>query len=140
MPTELQNERIGAAIFAKRKKLVKVALDTNMLTAVGQLKIDIFQELKGKLGKVEFVIPEQVKKEIEKLAKKQGTRRFANVALQLCKKYGVKTVKIEANDADGALRELANRGYKIATNDRELRRRIGERVIFIRQRKFIVAE
>ena len=43
----------------------KVALDTNMLTAMLGLKIDVFEEIKRKLGKVEFIVVRQTLDELE---------------------------------------------------------------------------
>ena len=47
---------------------IKVALDTNMLLSVNELKIDIFQQIREGLGKVDFIVPKQVVAELLKLS------------------------------------------------------------------------
>jgi rRNA-processing protein FCF1 len=56
------------------------------------------------------------------------------------KSYNVSSKKISARNADAALLNMAKSGYLVATNDRELKRRINlasEKVAYLRQKKYI---
>ncbi len=65
----------------------KVVLDTNMLLAIGELKIDVFEEIKKELGKTEFFVPEEVMDELEKLKEKNKTKKMnAGIAEKLIEK------------------------------------------------------
>ena len=55
-------------------------------------------------------------------------------------KNGCKTVKIRALNADDALKKLSEEKTIIATNDKELKKRVKElngQVLFLRQKKFL---
>ena len=119
------------------EKSKRVAMDTNMLTAIGQLKVDVFDEIIGLIGRTNFFVPAQVKQELENLAAKKATKAPVFIARQLMKDYNVREIDTVAKSADDALASLAKIGFYVATNDSSLRKRIGSNVIFIRQRKFI---
>ena len=119
----------------------KVALDTNMLLAIKKLKIDIFEEIKESIGKAEFLIPVQVIKEMQKLSEKnKNMEKASNIALQLIKKNKAKEIQSKEKDADKALIELAKKGIIIATNDKELKKKVLKvkgKILNIRKRKKI---
>jgi len=119
----------------------KVALDTNMLLAIKKLKIDIFEEIKESIGKAEFLIPVQVIKEMQKLSEKnKNLEKASNIALQLIKKNKAKEIQSKEKDADKALIELAKKGIIIATNDKELKKKVLKvkgKILNIRKRKKI---
>lgn len=118
-----------------------IAIDTNMLLAIPQFKVDVLEMAEELLGKQKVVMPEQVYAELSKFAEKKGkTGREAKIALNLAKKRGVKIVKVGAEDADSALLKLAERGFIIATNDKALRKsakRMPARVLYLRKTKFV---
>jgi len=124
------------------EKLNKVVLDTNMLMAIGELKIDIIDGLEEKLGKAEFFVPEEVTDELKKLKEKGRTKKNnAEIAEKIIEKY-CSVLKSKKKNADERIEELAGE-YIIATNDKELRKRIkkkGFKTAFIRQKKVIVIE
>lgn len=122
----------------------KVALDTSMLLSIGELKIDVFEEISKKLGKTQFFVIEPVQKELLKLSK-QGKKLCLNaeIADRLLKLNHAKILKVEEKNADRALEKLSQKGVIIATNDRELRKKIqakSGRIILIKQKKFIEIE
>ncbi len=57
------------------EKLNKIVLDTNMLMAIGELKIDVFEGIEKEIGKTKFFVPEEVLKELEKLKEKNKTKK-----------------------------------------------------------------
>lgn len=125
------------------EKFNRIALDTNMLLAIGELKIDVFDGIENALGKTEFFVPTEVLKEMEKL-KQENKTKAKNVAI--AKKMIEKKCRIlkgENQNADEKMKELAEQGFIIATNDKELRLAIkkkGFKTAFIRQKKVIVVE
>ncbi|MFA4855756.1 MAG: PIN domain-containing protein [archaeon] len=132
MPTRLQNER--------------VALDTNMLLAIRQLKVDVFSEVEKMFGKkVEFAVPEQVLAELKGLALAEGKEMGKSVAIALAEIGGhcVEKKLVEAPDADAALAKMAKQGFVVASNDAGLRKRIkgfGGKVMYLRQSRFLELE
>ena len=127
MPTQLQNKP-------------KIGFDTNMLMAIGQHGIDIFLEVEKMFGKkAEYAIPEQAMQELQTIKEKKPAR----IALEEIKKHQVKTMQVNAPNADQALSKMATEGYTIATNDAALRKRIkgfGGKVIYLRQLRFLEQE
>lgn len=118
-----------------------IAVDTNMLLAIPQFKVDVLGMAEELLGKQKMVMPEQVYAELSKFAEKNGKiGREAKIALNLAKKRGVKIVKVAAENADSALLKLAERGFIIATNDKALRKSAKgkpARVLYLRKTKFV---
>ena len=120
--------------------LKKVAIDTNMLTAILEFKIDVFEEITKKLGKIEFLILEQTIEELEKIKNTKGKeKKKAGFALKVLEKKKWRLEKIPNKNCDDALLELSEKAI-VATNDKELKKRIKEKggeILFIRQKKFI---
>ncbi len=122
-----------------RSRNNKVVLDTNALLSIEELKIDIFEELRG-LGYTDFIVPGAVLEEIEKLSEKGGkASKASRVALQFIEKLRV--VDSPSGSADDSVIYIAEReGASVFTNDRELRRRAkssGIPVIYIRNLKIL---
>ena len=111
-----------------------------MLLNIERFNIDVFSQSRALFGNVEFAIPIQALGELQKLSNGKGkVAKEAKIALELISRKGVKTVHMAAKDADDALLKLAEESI-IATNDRELRDsviKIGGKVLFLRQRKFL---
>lgn len=115
-----------------------VAIDTNILFAISQYKIDVFNEIEKLLGKTNFAITEAIDAELDKLSEKY--KKEVNIARELLKKKKIQIIKTEAKTADASLVELAKQGYTIATADRLLKKRIkgyGARLIYLRQNKYL---
>ena len=122
---------------------VRVAIDTNMLTSMLELKIDVFYEIKKMLGNVEFIIVKQTLYELDKISeRKGGEAKKAQFAKSVLKVKEFKVEDVDAENCDEALLKISGDAV-IATNDSALRKKIRKnngKVIFIRQRKFIEME
>ncbi len=112
---------------------MKILLDTSFLLTAVKYKVDIFEKLKGH----ELVVLNGVKRELETLikAKKRG-KLEAKIVLELLKKNKVKIKKSKIRSVDDAL--VAEKNYVIATQDRELKRKLkGKKIITIRQKRLV---
>jgi len=135
-------------IKMKKKNVLKVVLDTNMLMLPIQLNINITAELDKLLElKYEIVVPEGVIDELKKLLNISNpkTRRIAKFALELAKKFKIIPLRPKVGEStDQLLVRLAKKkDYIICTCDNELRRKIrevGAPVIFLRQMSHLVIE
>jgi len=135
-------------IKMKKKNVLKVVLDTNMLMLPIQLNINITAELDKLLElKYEIVVPEGVIDELKKLLNISNpkTRRIAKFALELAKKFKIIPLRPKVGEStDQLLVQLAKKkDYIICTCDNELRRKIrevGAPVIFLRQMSHLVIE
>ncbi|HIH16233.1 MAG TPA: hypothetical protein HA252_02400 [Candidatus Diapherotrites archaeon] len=121
-------------------KTVRVALDTNFLVWTVKQKVNACREIRRLLGRVEFVVPAQVERELGLLRRKGKTmEKLVNLAEMELKANEVKVIGVNAANADDALVGLALDGCWVATNDRALKARLKERIIFIRQNKLVEA-
>lgn len=118
----------------------KILLDTNMLLAPVQFRADIYGQVTA-----EFFTLDACIEELEKIAArktKAGTQ--AKAALILAKMKGVRIVRAGKKDVDGAIFEAAkNRGFIVATNDRELIKKLkkeGMPFVRLKQKKLIVED
>ncbi|MDH5440097.1 MAG: hypothetical protein OEZ48_10980 [Candidatus Bathyarchaeota archaeon] len=125
----------------------KVILDSNFLFIPFQFKIDILEELKNLVGKLEPVVLSSTIEELEKLAteKTEKTRRQALSALRLTERCTVVNVEIGPTESydDVIVRKAKEWNCSVATNDRELRRRLRVElisVIYLRQKKRLELE
>jgi rRNA-processing protein FCF1 len=119
---------------------LKVIFDSNFFFVPLQVKIDIFSEMMNLLNqKYEPIMLSTTLQELRRIAQK-GTpklRKQAAMALKLtekCRVIDVKRSEDETND-DVVMRIAVQWRSPVATNDRELRRRLRERnlpVIFLR--------
>jgi hypothetical protein len=112
-----------------------------------QFHIDIFRELDELLNqKVETVIPSPVYEEIQRIAcGKSKLAKEAKLALKIAEKSEVLEVKLEPGEStDDLIARLAKEcGCLVATNDRELRRRLRSLmvpVIYLRQKSRLAIE
>ena len=124
-------------------QLTKIALDTNMLMAIGELKIDVFEEIKNQIANPEFFVPEAVIEELQVLKKRNRTKKINAEIAEILIKKNCKIIKNKEKKADKIMEELAEENYIIATNDKELRTKIrkkGFKTAFVRQKKMIVIE
>ena len=109
---------------------MKIILDTNFLIDCAKFHIDYSQELKEyKLFTIKPIV-----KELEKLIKqKKGTH--AKLALQILKHKGIKVLETKEGHVDDLLVDM--KGYAIATNDLNLKKRFEGKIFTIRQKKYI---
>jgi rRNA-processing protein FCF1 len=107
-------------------------LDTNFIIGCVKQKIDFFDELES-MG-LEAVVPEQVIAELERLSKKSEDARLAYKILE----NGFYTKKkLTKKFADNAILEYArsNKSAIVATLDRELRKKLKNKILVIRGKK-----
>jgi len=111
---------------------MKIVLDTNFLVSALKYKISLFDELTGE----ELFIVDKTKHELEKLikGKKASDRQRAKIILALLKRKKIKEIKSKKEETvDDTLARLKN--YVIATQDKELKRRISGKLLIIRAKK-----
>lgn len=120
-------------------------MDSNFLFIPLRFRVDIFEELKRLFGEnVRYIVPSVVVDEL-KLLKENANNSFkkkVDFALLLTEKCRVikEVVKPGENIDDVILRISIERGYVVATNDSELRRRLREKavsVVYLRQQAFL---
>lgn len=119
---------------------MKVILDTNFLIDCIRFKIDIESELMGN----EMFVLESIIYEIEKITKRRTKESsLAKLALNYIKRKGLKILKSKEKDTDLSLLKYSKKGYAIATQDKILKNKLkkeGGKVIYIRQKKYVVFE
>ena len=127
---------------------VKVILDSNFLFVPSQFQLDVFEELSNLLNqRIDPVLLSLTKRELEEIARKGSpkTRQQASLALKLAEKCRVVPVEKDLTEThdDVIVRVAAEWKCPVATNDRELRKRLrkmGVPVIFLRQRRRLELE
>jgi len=91
-------------------------------------------------GKVEFVEPDQVLRELKGLSKEnKELAREARIAMELLEKNGFRTLKMDNMGADECLLKLS-KDVIIGTNDKKLKDSVSQKggtVLFLRQKKFL---
>ena len=118
--------------------------DTNFLFVPFEFRVEIISEIQRILGNnVSFAIIEQSIYELEEIEKKKKkNKKFLPLIATLIKVYNVSIIT-ELNSknhyVDDVLFQLPKE-YIIATNDKELKKRIwdnGRRTIFMRQKSYL---
>lgn len=113
---------------------MKVLLDTNFILTCIKQKIDFLSE------PYEFIIAEEVLKELEVLAKKEkGKERDAvNLAIQIIEGANLPRVKLHFKDVDkGLIRYAKDNNTIIATLDRRVKDKSGKNIMVIKDKKGI---
>ena len=122
------SDRRGGGV--ERKPLI--ILDTNMLMLIAE-GVNVFEQIEEKLAiKPRYIVLKPVMKELEKLASsgKPGIARKALFAKQIAEKYcEIVDVEKEGNVDDIILEYAREHNAAVATNDRELRRKLREKGI-----------
>ena len=127
---------------------LKVILDSNFLFIPAKFQIDVFEDLAKLLNqRFEPVLLSLIYQELKTMAEKgaPSRRRQASLALKLaekCKKIDVEKHLEETND-DVILRIATLWKSPVATNDRELRRKLRARaipVIYLRSKNRLELE
>jgi len=127
---------------------LKVILDSNFLFIPSQFKIDIFEGLMNLLNqRFEPILLSSTHQELQTMAEKgsPARRKQAALALKLAEKCRVMNVEKRAGETndDVILRVAAEWKSPVATNDRELRRKLRARgipVIFLRGKRRLELE
>jgi len=121
----------------------RVILDTNFLTIPYQFGIDIFEEIDRVVeDNYELTTLDCVVEELKKLEKSRGkSATAARVALILIKEKNIKVIKTGKKNVDIKIYRMADKNTIVATNDRELKRRLKNKnvkVLYLRSKKHIV--
>jgi len=119
---------------------IKVILDSNFLFIPLQFKIDIFEQLQTLLNqKFELILLSSTHQELRTIAEKGSPtrRKQASFALKLAEKCRIVNIEKKAGETNDnvILRVAAEWKSPVATNDRELRRKLRSLdipVIFLR--------
>ena len=126
----------------------KIILDTNFLFVPSQFHLDIFEELDRLLGQqVEPLILSSTLRELQKLAESRSVKKSKQALLglkltEICRVVEVKRKSDESND-DVILRTAVAMRCPVATNDRELRRKLRNAsvpVVFLRQKSRLAVD
>lgn len=120
-----------------------IIIDTNFLLIPAQFKVDIFAEISRIcLFKYQLYVLDKTIGELDNIVKRQKGRhkKAAELALQLIKSKHLKILATHlAGDVDTILAELAGKGYIVATQDRELKKRLKAKIM-LKQRKYLAIE
>jgi len=126
----------------------KIIIDTNFLLIPGQFKIDIFSEIEriADFNYKLFIIDKTID-ELKNIIKNEQSRRqreSAKLGLELIKKKDLKTIRTTAEKSvDDLILDIANKGTIVATQDKELKKRLREKgisIITMRAKKYLVIE
>ena len=128
------------------KKRPVILLDTNMLLLIAS-GLNVFEQIEEKLAtRPIYIVLKPIIEELEKLTRKSqpSIRRKAKFALEIAKKY-CKIIDIEASPkekVDDIILEYATKhGVAVATNDKELRKKLRENgipEIYLREEGMII--
>ena len=113
-----------------------IVLDTNIILDSIKFKIDLFTEL-NRICNFPYKIGV-----LDKTLKELENKRNSKIAFQLINKKNIQTIKTQDSYVDDLLFKL-NENYIIATNDKELKRRLrkeDKKIITIRQKKYLITE
>jgi len=129
----------------KRNNKKRVIFDTNFLFITFIYKVDIIRELDRILDSYELFVVEHSLDELQKIVdKKKKKRKFIRVIIKFLNTYNFKVIKtnISFKDyyTDDLLLKLVEKGFIVATMDKELRQRIKKnlgRSIIFRQKKYL---
>jgi len=103
--------------------LVNVVCDTSFLIHLANNKIKNIENLDTDIGQIEFIVPNVVKNELEKLSKVSNKNHKANTTLDYIKNF--KTITLSGNFADKSIIDFVKKnGGMVATVDKELKIKI----------------
>ncbi|MDH7563303.1 MAG: DNA-binding protein [Candidatus Bathyarchaeota archaeon] len=126
----------------RKKKPLRILLDSNALLVPFQFKIDIFEELKTLLKmNFEAILLSPVRAELEEIAKTASPQMRKDFALALelagkCKPVEICSEKTESTD-DVIVKIASRWRASVFTNDKHLKKRLRDinvPVIYVRQK------
>lgn len=120
--------------------MVDVICDTSFLIHLATKKIKNIDNLETEIGQINFVIPDIVKNELEKLCSNKNKKLEAKATLNFIK--NLRTIPISGNYADDALVSyVKEHGGMIATMDKELKNKaksLGSSIITLSSDRIIL--
>ena len=111
-----------------------IVLDTNIILDTIKFKVDLFTELK-RICEFNYTIAI-----LDKTLKELENKPNSKLALRLLKKKKIKIIKTNKGYVDDLLFNL-NENYIIATNDKDLKRKLkknNKKIITLRQKKYLI--
>lgn len=117
-----------------------IILDTNLLLIPAMMKVDIFTEIdKIFHDKVQFYVLDKSLEELGKIAEKGSQKEKLAVKLtkSILKTQNIKILNCDQGSVDDILARLS-KDYIIATQDKELKRRIKHNLLTLRQKKYVL--
>lgn len=116
-----------------------------MLISMITLKIDIIGQAKHLLGEnTKFAITEPIRKELSIVPKNNPKlKKAVIIAKEAIKNNNFDIIDTESQKADDSLVELSKKDYFIATNDKEVRKKIKEengKLLILRNKKYLIIE
>lgn len=126
---------------------MEILLDTNFVLTCVLQKID-FVELSEEMfnEKIEWILPKQVINELEKIEKdkrqKKQFRDGAKLSLEILDTINFKIINLNKNpNIDIAIKDyIFDKPIILATNDKNLKKRVKNRILSIRGTKSLILE
>ncbi len=120
--------------------MVDVICDTSFIIHLATKKIKNIDNIETEIGQINFVIPDTVKNELEKLCTNENKKLEAKATLNFIK--NLRTIPISGNYADDALVSyVKEHGGMIATMDKELKNKaksLGSSIITLSSDRIIL--
>ncbi len=116
----------------------RIILDTNFIMETAKNNIDLGKELLRIIdSSYKLCIAEGTREELKKIAKenKMRDREAAKFGLKMTEKMD--TLKAEGKNVDEKIKNLSDDNTIIATQDKELKKRIKGHIIVVRQKKHL---
>ncbi len=119
-----------------------VIFDTNFLFTTFEFKIDVIAQIETVISKTHnLYIYEGTLDELEAIEKKKTkNKNFLPLIAKMLVLYNFKIIKSKQSYVDDQILENINDKVIIATNDKELRKKLWEktsRVLYMRQKKYL---
>ena len=120
---------------------MKILLDTNFILTCIKQKIDFENIAEEKISEnVEWIIPIEITEELIKIKENKGKtidRNAANLALQLILKLKAERIKLGNKKVDDGLVNYLDKNNEIvlATLDKNLKKRVKNRILTIKNKK-----
>ncbi len=103
--------------------MVEVLCDTSFLIHIATKRIKNISNLDTEIGQVQFLVPDMVIKELEKLSKQDEKKQEILATVNFSK--NLKKIEISGNFVDQALvNHIKQHGGIVATLDKELKKKI----------------
>ena len=105
--------------------MVEVICDSSFLIHLATKKIKNIENLETEIGEIQFIVPDVVRKELQRLCENKSKRQAVLLTLDFIKK--LKILQISGNYADESLVSyVRENGGIIATVDKELKNKVKE--------------
>lgn len=113
---------------------MKILLDTNFILTCAKQKID-FQEITDKIvsEKIEWLVPQDVLNEIK-------NKQSAELSLEIIKKLTPKIINLPTKNPNIDIKianYISNKPIILATMDKKLKSRVKNKILTIRNKKFL---